>query len=78
MTCDHVLYVSYGGRPGKVTAVDPDGGPYLTVGGLLYTVPSGPILKILRILSYSQPRKGLEVTLGVRVEKEAMEENKTA
>lgn len=71
MTCDNVLYVSYTGHPEKViTAVDPDGGPFLCVGGLLSTVPSGPVLEILRILSYSQPGKGLKVTLSVRVKKE--------
>jgi hypothetical protein len=75
MTCDNVLYVSYIGHPEKVvTAVDPDGGPFLCVDGLLSTVPSGPVLHILRILSYLHTGNGLKVTLSVRVKEEEVKE----
>jgi hypothetical protein len=57
-----------------ITAVDPDDGPFLCVGGLLSTAPSGPVLEILRILSYSQPGKGLKVNLSVRVKEEEVKE----
>lgn len=75
MTCDNILYVSYIGHPEKVvTAVDPDGGPFLCVDGILSTVPSGPVLHILHILSYSHTGRGLKVTLSVRVKEEEVKE----
>jgi hypothetical protein len=66
MKCDRVLYVSYSdGKDKEIRSVDPDGGPYLGVGGTITREPSGPTYRILRILSCSQPGKGLEVTVAV-------------
>ena len=66
MSCKDVLYSSYStGQNGQVVAIDPDGGPYLGVGGFIYTEPSGPVFRILRILSHSQTKKDLKVIFSV-------------
>ena len=49
--CHDVLYCSFGGHPDHMTSIDPDGGPYLSVGRMIRSY------QIKRIISY-QPWKG--------------------
>ena len=48
--CHDVLYCSFGGHPDHMTSIDPDGGPYLSVGRMIRSY------QIKRIISY-QPWK---------------------
>jgi hypothetical protein len=67
MSCKDVCYTSYStGQKNEVVAIDPDGGPYLGVGGFIYTEPSGPIFRILRILFHSQIKQNLKVIFSVQ------------
>ena len=49
--CHDVLYCSFGGSPTYMTSIDPDGGPYLSIGKMIRSY------QIKRIISY-QPWKG--------------------
>ena len=51
MFCHDVLYCSFGGSPTYITSIDPDGGPYLSIGTIIRSY------QIKRIVSY-QPWKG--------------------
>jgi hypothetical protein len=48
--CHDVLYCSFGGHPDHMTSIDPDGGPYLSIGKMIRSY------QIKRIISY-QPWK---------------------
>ena len=50
--CHDVLYCSFGGSPTYITSIDPDGGPYLSIGQIIRSY------QIKRIVSYHQPWKG--------------------
>jgi len=49
--CHNVLYCSFGGSPTYITSIDPDGGPYLSIGQIIRSY------QIKKIVSY-QPWKG--------------------
>jgi len=61
--CREVLYCSFGGHPSRITSIDPDGGPYLSIGKIIKNY------KITKILSYTQPYEGdkktMKILLGV-------------
>lgn len=50
--CHDVLYCSFGGSPTYITSIDPDGGPYLSIGQIIRSY------QIKKIVSYHQPWKG--------------------
>ena len=73
--CEDVLSLSYslGTRGNRDTtpeleSIDPDGGPYLKVGGLLYH--ENTVFRIRRIASYlyNKKKEVLEVVLHVHIE----------
>lgn len=59
--CHDVLYCSFGGHPDHMTSIDPDGGPYLSVGKMIRSH------QIKRIISY-QPLKGKKDTIKIVLE----------
>jgi len=44
--CHDVLYCSFGGSPTYITSIDPDGGPYLSIGQIIRSY------QIKKIVSY--------------------------
>lgn len=81
--CEDVLTLSYSLGPRgnqdaapELESIDPDGGPYLKVGGLLYH--GNTVFRIRRIASYEYNNKQevLEVVLHVHIERGEKEEEK--
>jgi hypothetical protein len=61
--CHDVLYCSFGGHPDYLTSIDPDGGPYLCIGG---QYNSYKIIKILSHKFYGKNNKTLKILLEVQ------------
>ena len=59
--CHDVLYCSFGGHPDHMTSIDPDGGPYLSIGQMIRSY------QIKKIVSY-QPLKGKKDTMKIVLE----------
>jgi hypothetical protein len=53
--CQDVLYCSFGGHPDYLTSIDPDGGPYLCVGGKRNSY------KIIKIVSHKFNEKNNKI-----------------
>lgn len=74
IVCKDVLYVSYSTEKDPttqavlLTAVDPDGGPYLGRGTRLYPPDPHPTLKIVSILGETYDRSKKRLTVNVVVE----------
>jgi len=62
--CHDVLYCSFGGKPEAITSIDPDGGPFLSVGRMIRSY------QIKRIVSYHQPWKGKKDMMRIVLEVE--------
>lgn len=66
VTCSDVLYTTYTqDESGKLNAVDPDGGPYLSVNGVMGSMTH--TFRVLDILYHKDSKRSLVV--GLRVEK---------
>ena len=61
--CHDVLYCSFGGHPDHMTSIDPDGGPYLSIGQMIRSY------QIKKIVSY-QPLKGKKDKMKIVLEVE--------
>ena len=59
--CHDVLYCSFGGHPDHMTSIDPDGGPYLSIGQMIRSY------QIKKIVSY-QPLKRKKDTMKIVLE----------
>jgi hypothetical protein len=58
VTCKDVLYTSFNqGKDGKICSVDPDGGPYLYIGGTIYYMNRK--FRILDIASHTNNARSL-------------------
>lgn len=58
ISCQNTQYVSFSGESGKLVAVDPDGGPFLAIGGNLRTTTGAPMdLFIDKIVSHALDRR---------------------
>jgi len=57
--CKEVLWCSFNGSPEYITAIDPDGGPYLPIGKIIKNY------KITKIVSHTQPYKREKNTMKI-------------
>ena len=65
VTCNEVYYYSFSEKDKTILSVDPDGGPYIHVGGII-TSPTQE-LKVVKILSHKRTNETCVITVEIKI-----------
>jgi len=65
VTCDEVYYYSFSEKDKIIQSVDPDGGPYISIGGLIHSPTQ--TMKTLKIVSHKRTNRTCVIVIEVEI-----------